>query len=52
MNTTTLIRRFAALMAAAITITTLASCNTTAGLGRDVEKAGHGIHRAAENAAR
>jgi len=47
MNSNTLIRRIAALVLAAVSAGILASCNTTAGIGRDVEQAGHGIHRAA-----
>ena len=38
------------LFAAAIAMFLFASCNTTAGLGRDLQKAGQGISNTAEKA--
>jgi|GEM_PF-3492481 len=52
MNSTSLIRKMAACILAAVTVSFVASCNTTRGLGRDVEKAGEGIQRTANRAAR
>jgi predicted small secreted protein len=35
-----------------VALTTLTACNTVAGVGKDVEKAGDGIQNAAEKAKR
>jgi len=43
-----MIARIAFLAAAAVTALTLAGCNTVAGVGRDIEKAGESIQGAAK----
>ena len=45
-------KKIAAMMAAVAMLMGLAACNTVAGVGKDVQKAGDGIENAADKAKR
>ncbi len=43
-------KKIAAMMAAVAMVMGLAACNTVKGVGKDVEKAGEGVQKAADKA--